>query len=68
MNIDVIQSQRKRKNKRKAEVEAPDGKAADTSKVKSKAGTTPVSPSAMLGTGNGVLNLPASSIPPLSLS
>lgn len=68
MNIDVIQSQRKRKNKPEAEAEAPDGKAADTSNVKSKAGTTPVSPSAMPATGSGVLNLPATSISQLSLS
>ena len=68
MNIDVIQSQRKSKKKPEAKTETLHEGAADTSKAKSKVEAAPVGSSVMFGIGSEALNLPPSSVPPLSLS
>lgn len=68
MNIDVIQSQRKSKQKPAAKAEPPDNEAADTSKAKSKPKAAPLGVDVLSGSGSEVLSLPTISVPPLSLS
>ena len=68
MNIDVIQSQRKSKNKPESKAEAPDEKAAHIPTAQSTLKAVLASPAAKSGTSGEILNFPPSSIPPLSLS
>jgi hypothetical protein len=68
MNIDVIQSQRKSKNKPAAKAEASDYDISAKSKAKSEPKTAPILSAVVSSSGNEALSLPASSIPPLALS
>jgi hypothetical protein len=68
MNIDVIQSQRKSKNKPAAKAEASHYNISAKSNAKSEPNTAPILSAVVSSSGNEALSLPASSIPPLALS
>ncbi|WP_258182259.1 hypothetical protein [Burkholderia multivorans] len=68
MNIDVIQSQRKSKQKPVSKTEAADAETAEKSRAKSKPKATPVRSPVIAGSSSEILSLPTSSVPPLSLS